>query len=125
MPADGGFPRSVWVIDDDALVREIVMRRMEAEGCRVRGFGSAEPALEALAAGAPDAAVLDNGLPGMMGIQALPVLSRAGVRVVMVTGYSSEDVHKDALLLGAGDFMTKPLDLEDLSRRLRGLRPKR
>jgi DNA-binding response OmpR family regulator len=112
---------TVWVIDDDQTVREVVSRRLEADGIRVRTFPAAEPALDALSAGRPDAAVLDNGLPGIMGIQALSRLCGAGVRVIMITGYSSEEVHKDALLLGAQDFMAKPMDLDELARRVRGL----
>ena len=121
MKADGRGPRTVWVIDDDAAVAAVVTRRLNADGCLVRTFSAAEPALEALSEGPPDAAILDNGLPGMLGIQALPRLSRAGVRVILVTGYSSEEVHKDALLLGARDFMVKPMNLDELARRVRVL----
>ncbi|MFI5363303.1 MAG: response regulator [Elusimicrobiota bacterium] len=121
MPAEASVDHFTWVIDDDPAILQVVSRRLEADGWRVRTFAAAEPALEALASGAPIAAVLDNGLPGMMGLQALPRLAAAGVRVVMITAYPSEEVHKDALLLGAQDFMVKPMDLDELTRRLRAL----
>lgn len=121
MAAEDPAPPFAWVIDDDQAVLQVVSRCLEADGWRVRTFPAAEPALEDLDSGAPLAAVLDNGLPGIMGLQALPRLAAAGVRVVMITGYPSEEVHKDALLLGAQDFMVKPMDLDELARRVRAL----
>lgn len=112
----------VLLIDDDAVIRRVAERHLGADGYDVIGVGDAEAGLDRLRAGTYDAVVLDNGLPGMMGVMALPkILALTKAPVVMITGFPNEDVHKDALLLGARAFLSKPFEFAQLSATLRGL----
>lgn len=77
---------------------------------------SAEAALDSLALSAPDAVLLDIALPGMSGLEFLRVLSerRHRVPVVAVSGIASEDEARQALALGAVEFLPTPLTLQQV-----------
>lgn len=110
---------SVLVVDDEEGVREVIARHLERRGHVVAQAADAEKAKALLAARAFDCVLLDNGLPGAMGIAALPELAAlTKAPIIMITGYPNEDVVQDALLLGAKAFMAKPLDLPELERRI-------
>ena len=99
------------VVEDDPDVVTVVRRVLERDGHRVTAAASAEAGLAALKAGSFDAVLLDNGLPGAMGIKALPEFVAAGkAPVVMMTGHPNEDVEKDALLMGAKALIGKPFE---------------
>lgn len=99
------------VVEDDLDVVHILRRVLEKAGHRVVHAPSAEEGLAALRASPFDAVLLDNGLPGAMGIKALPEFTAAGpAPVVMMTGHPNEDVEKDALLLGAKALVAKPFE---------------
>jgi two-component system OmpR family response regulator len=105
----------VLVVDDERPLVEVLTRFLEQKGQRVTGVGSAEAAEAALSAGAYDLVLLDNVLPGATGMQALGrlrVLTKAPIYVM--SGYTDDDVRKDALLLGATGFLPKPLETADL-----------
>ena len=107
--------------DDEPTIQKILSRFLGLKGHEVVCFGDAESALAAIPGNPFDAVVLDNSLPGMMGITALPRIVRlTNAPVVMITGHPSEETHRDALLLGAKSFMAKPLDLEALAAKLAG-----
>lgn len=99
------------VVEDDADVVVVVRRILERDGHTVTAAASAEEGLTALKAGAFDAVLLDNGLPGAMGIKALPeFVAATAAPIVMMTGHPNEDVEKDALLLGAKALVGKPFE---------------
>lgn len=99
------------VVEDDSDVVLVLRRILERAGHAVSHAASAEAGLAALKAGAFDAVLLDNGLPGAMGITALPELVAAtSAPIVMMTGHPNEDVEKDAMLLGAKALVGKPFD---------------
>ena len=67
-------------------------------------------------------ALLDNCLPGMTGLQAIPLLAAKGTRdVVLMTGHPSPETFSDALLIGARLCLAKPFDLAALEAQLRRL----
>jgi DNA-binding response OmpR family regulator len=117
--------KRVLVVDDEAQLRDILSRGLARAGFEVSACADAEAALSALGDGAaPDAIVLDNNLPGMMGIQALPEIAKlTPAPVVMITGQPNPDTERDARLLGAKGMMTKPLNLAELAAALRALLP--
>lgn len=105
----------VLVVEDDGAVAALVRRALEASGHSVSHAPSAEDGLAALKAGAFDLVLLDNGLPGAMGIKALPDFVALGkAPVVMMTGHVNEDVEKDAVLLGAKALLPKPFEASRL-----------
>jgi DNA-binding NarL/FixJ family response regulator len=89
-------PIDVWLIEDNASFRRTLRRALdETEGLRCgRELGSCEAAFEALAAGAaPDVVLLDVGLPGMSGIEALPRFEELAptAKVIVLTVYEDDD----------------------------------
>jgi DNA-binding response OmpR family regulator len=115
---------SVLIVDDEPDTLSIVRLCLEGEGFAVTTAADGHAALDAIAAGAPDAIVLDTMMPGMDGFELLSVMRALGLapsaRVVM-TGRNSERDHLRAWQLGADDYLTKPYDpalLADSLRRL-------
>ncbi len=96
------------VADDDAVLRGLLMRALTDLGFACLGASSVD---EALAAPAPDLAVLDVRMPGD-GLQAVAPLVAKGTCVVLLTGYGSIPLAVEAVKLGAADVLTKPCDAE-------------
>ena len=114
-----GKKRRILVVDDEPSIQNVISRYLSIKGHEVVCCGDAESALARIPAEAFDAVILDNSLPGMMGITALPlILKLTQAPVVMITGHPGEEAHRDALILGAKAFMVKPLDLEELAAKL-------
>jgi DNA-binding NtrC family response regulator len=83
---------------------------------QVKSFAEAEPAIDALEAGPPDLILLDVGLPGMDGIEALRQIksSHPDILVIMITAYEAVDTVISAMKLGAYDYVIKPLHMDGL-----------
>jgi DNA-binding NtrC family response regulator len=109
------MPFSLFVVDDEDIAREGISLALKNH-YKVQGFYAAEDALAAMAEDQPDLILLDVGLPGMNGIEALEVIKRdfPELLVIMITAY--EDVHTvvSAMKLGAYDYIVKPLDMNGL-----------
>jgi CheY-like chemotaxis protein len=115
------------IVDADAPFAALVEHALETRGHRVRTIGDGREALELLTNDeAPVRArllVLELGLPGLDGLSLLRQLAEAGVlktsKVVVVTTRSVEAEMIKAMELGAVDYITKPVSLPVLMRRLR------
>ncbi len=106
---------SIFVVDDETVAREGVALALQKE-YRVRAFGSAETFLDAIEDDAPDLVLLDVGLPGMSGLQALEQIKarQPEMIVIMITAYEDVMTVIKAMKLGAYDYMVKPLKMETL-----------
>jgi DNA-binding NtrC family response regulator len=106
----------VLVVDDERQQREILQMILEAEGYGCATAGNGTQALEALRAGPFDLVLTDLKMPGMNGIVLLQELLRAapGICVVLMTAHGSIHTAVDAMKKGALDYLTKPLDREQL-----------
>jgi FixJ family two-component response regulator len=102
----------VYVIDDDAGVRESLARVLAAEGRRVETFESAEAFLEGSRERHPCCAIMDLRLPGMGGMELLVEMQRRGWRlpVIMMTAFAEVSTAVRAMRLGAVDIYQKPAD---------------
>lgn len=102
------------VVDDDALNRDLMVRRLAKRGFDASDAESGEKALERVRAGATDLVLLDVEMPGMSGLEVLAQLrkaySPAQLPVIMVTGKAGSDDVVQALEAGANDYVTKPID---------------
>jgi DNA-binding NtrC family response regulator len=107
---------TILVVEDEAGLADAIQAYLQRQGATVHAFRSAEPALAALAEVAPDVALLDLNLPGMDGLAALAAIrrERPETLVVMMTAYSSVSTAVQAMRGGAADYLTKPLDLDEL-----------
>ncbi|MGE5189069.1 MAG: sigma-54-dependent transcriptional regulator [Gemmatimonadota bacterium] len=111
---------SVWIVDDEESIRQGIADAL-ADRYAVTAFPSAEAALEAIGPAAPDLVLLDIGLPGMSGIEALRVLKQRHpeVLVIMITAYEDVNSVVAAMKGGAHDYILKPLHMESLEMSIR------
>lgn len=119
LEADGSTAApSVLVVDDDPGVREMLVEILERD-TRLRVAGEAcdgAEAVEAVARLKPDAIILDHQMPGMTGLQVLPVLRRQAPNavVVMLSGTPNADFSRLATEAGADAYFQKGVRLFDL-----------
>jgi signal transduction histidine kinase len=99
----------ILVAEDDAGVRELVVRRLEAAGYAVRTAASGAEALAALEAEPPDLLLLDYILGDMTALAVLEALVESGgaPAFVVTTGQGSEDIAVDIMKRGARDYLVK------------------
>jgi DNA-binding NtrC family response regulator len=109
-------PGRVLVVDDEPNQREILQMILASEGYQAATAGNGSQALLALKEGAFDLVLTDLKMPGMNGIVLLEELLRAapGICVVLMTAHGSIDTAVDAMKKGALDYLTKPIDREQL-----------
>lgn len=114
---------TIYAIEDERDIRELIAFNLSREGYRVREFASAEPALEALKAEKPDMILLDMMLPGIDGFETLRRIrmksETAAIPVVMVTARTDDADIVAALELGADDYICKPFSPRVLTARVR------
>ena len=108
--------RHILIIDDDALMRRSVSLHLEQNGYRASTAASAEDALALARRDRPDLILLDIGLPGMDGLQAIRHFQRDmdDVPVIFVTARRRELDTILGLEMGADDYITKPFNLDIL-----------
>ncbi len=112
----------IMLVDDDALLRRSLGYTLGQAGYRTSAHASAEDALASLAANPPDLVLLDIGLPGMDGLDALRALQqRLDVPVIFVTARRRELEQVLGLELGADDYITKPFDPDVLLARIKAV----
>ena len=108
---DGAAP-TVYVVDDDPSIRELIVWLMERDGLRVEAFANARAFLKAYPPGAPGCLVLDLYLPGMGGLDLQRYLIEHGIDmpVIFLSGRADVPHAVKALRDGAVDFIEKPFD---------------
>ena len=106
---------SIFIIDDEVSIRQGLSFALQKD-YQVQAFASAEEALKALQPGTPDLILLDIGLPGMSGLDALKEIKRISPEtlVIMVTAYEEINTVIGAMKMGAHDYIIKPIHLESV-----------
>ena len=106
----------VFVVDDDASVREALAGLIRSAGWDVEVFASAHEFLTHSRADAPSCLVLDVGLPGLSGLdlQARMAELHNDIPIVFITGHGDVPMSVRAMKAGAVEFLTKPFLDEDL-----------
>jgi len=102
---------TILVVDDEEVVRR-GFQRVLANRCRqVETVGTGEQALEAMENQPYDIVLLDLRMPGMDGMSILKTMKTRWPEgeVIMITGYPSIDTAREAIRLGACDYLAKPL----------------
>lgn len=114
------MPNSILLVDDDALLRRSLSYSLERAGYGVRSAGTAEDALTAARLDLPDLVLLEMGLPGMDGLEALRQFRRLGeMPVLFITARRSRTDEIAGLAEGADDYITKPIDTGVLLERIK------
>ncbi|WP_296809515.1 sigma-54 dependent transcriptional regulator [Thiocapsa sp.] len=114
----------VCLIEDDPIMGEALVQRLELEGFAVVWHRTGCDGMRALAAGVADLAVIDVNLPDLSGADLFARLLDERVRIppsLFITGYGSIEDAVRLLKLGAADYLTKPLDPTALIEKLRAL----
>jgi DNA-binding response OmpR family regulator len=107
--------KHILVVDDDALMRRSLAFNLQQSGYRTSTAGNAEDALALCQRDQPDLVLLDIGLPGMDGLDALrQIKDQFNTPVIFVTARRRELDEVLGLELGADDYVTKPFDLDVL-----------
>ena len=106
----------VFVVDDDASVRDSLDSLFRSVGLRVELFGSADEFLQGQHPDAPCCLVLDVRLPGLSGLEFQTELIRTGknVPIIFLTGHGDIPMTVQAMKSGAIEFLTKPCRDQDL-----------
>jgi len=111
----------VLIVDDDKAFLAILSERMQNRGMEVSTAESAAEALQMLEKESFDAVLLDLMMPEMVGIEALQVMRKKQpeVQVIFVTGHPSVSKGVEAMKLGAMDFISKPVDMGELTEKIK------
>ena len=108
--------KHILIVDDDDLLRRSLAFNLQQAGFEVNTAARAEDALEMVAITTPDLVILDIGLPGMDGLDALRELKgQLEVPVIFLTARRRELDEVVGLELGADDYVTKPFDVDVLT----------
>jgi two-component system response regulator ResD len=112
----------VLVVDDEAIVRDVLTRYLEREGFQVEAAADGEAALELASRSRPDIVVLDLMLPKVDGLEVFRRLRDVGdVPVLMLTAKGEEVDRLVGLELGADDYVSKPFSPREVVARIRAI----
>ncbi len=107
---------TILVVDDEVLVRDLLVRFLSLRGYRVHGAQGGREALRMVDEFKPDLVMLDLIMPDMNGVEVLRALKErefAG-STILLTGNQNEEVLSEAWALGPQEALPKPVDLERL-----------
>ncbi|MEK6716715.1 MAG: response regulator [candidate division NC10 bacterium] len=110
----------VLVVDDDPVTVELLQGFLVGKGYEVSTAGDGAEALRMLKEERPHLVLLDILMPKMDGLEVLRQLRAIDkeVSVIMITAVNEEETGRQAMALGAFDYITKPLDLHYLEQSL-------
>jgi DNA-binding response OmpR family regulator len=106
------------VIDDDASLLDLLRVHLRAAGHDVRAVSDAADGIRYILAEAPELSLSDIAMPYLDGMELLRALRSdpmtKSIPVIFLTGRADDDTLVKARQLGADDFLTKPIQVEDL-----------
>ena len=107
---------TVFVVDDDDLVRASIQGMLKSVGLRSETFGTAQEFLRSKRTDGPSCLILDVRLPGISGLDFQRELADAGIRIpiIFITGHGDIPMTVKAMKSGAVEFLTKPFRDQDL-----------
>jgi DNA-binding NtrC family response regulator len=106
----------ILVVDDDETVRWSYLRSLEGTSCQVAAARDGEEALQTMEKNPFDVVLLDMRMPGQDGLSVLRTIKQKwpDSEVVIITGYPTVDSAKQAVQLGAYDYVAKPVGPQDV-----------
>ena len=110
------IPKRILIVDDEPAHRLMLRAHLEQAGFQVLEAALGQEALDRLAAEPVDLILLDLMMPGLAGLEVLEQLSAHGhaAPAIIMTAYGTIDSAVKALKIGAEDYLTKPLDTDEL-----------
>lgn len=126
---NGSVPPTVMVVEDFEDNRFMMRRLLEMSGYRVLEAVNGEEAVELAHRERPQLILMDLSLPQLDGLAATRRIRQypdmKNVPIVAVSAHDTADFHADALAAGCNDYVTKPIDFDQLEALLSRLLPKR
>jgi len=109
-------PYSIYIVDDEEVARNGLKLALKKKNYNVQAFESAEVGLKAIDENPPDLVLLDIGLPGMSGVEALEIINvrYPEVIVVMITAYEDVPTVVSSMRNGAYEYVVKPVQMDAL-----------
>jgi len=110
-------PATVLIVDDEGQICDLLGQALANEGYQVRTARSGAEAMRIASNEPIELTLLDLRLPDMDGIQTLQQLKKIHEHlvVIMITGYGTLETARAAMMGGAFDYLTQPVDLEYLN----------
>jgi FixJ family two-component response regulator len=107
---------TVFIVDDDAQMRESLRNLIRSVGLRVELFASAQEFVQSQHPDSPSCLVLDVRMPGLSGLDLQKQASEAGLEIpiIFITGHGDIPMSVRAMKAGAVEFLTKPFRDQDL-----------
>lgn len=115
--------RKILIIDDEVEFASTLCQRLRLRKFDVTEAHSGREGVAVLAGLMPDIVLLDLKMPDMSGLEVLAQIRTRlpDTDVIMLTGHGSDAAGKEALAMGAADYLMKPVDFKELLTRLAGL----
>ncbi|MGC2462913.1 MAG: response regulator [Steroidobacteraceae bacterium] len=106
----------ILIVDDDETVRWSYLRSLQSSCCQVTAASDGEEALQTMEQNPADVVLLDMRMPGQDGLAVLRTMKQKWPEseVVIITGYPTVDGAKQAVQLGAYDYLAKPVGPQDV-----------
>ena len=107
---------TTYIVDDEAVARNGLKMALKKNNYKVQAFDTAESALKAIDENPPDLVLLDIGLPGMSGVEALEIIKERHpeVIIVMITAYEDVKTVVSSMKNGAYEYVVKPVQMDTL-----------
>jgi DNA-binding NtrC family response regulator len=121
------IPTKVLIVDDEKDFVEMFSLRLQEMGERVFTANSGQECLDILGGEDIDVVVLDIKMPGMDGIETLREIKKRQpiVEVILLTGHGAIDTAVTGMKLGAYDYLLKPADAKEMTKKLEGARKRK
>lgn len=115
-----GNPPTVLIVEDDSATRRLYKFLLTNGGYTVLEAEDGLVALDQLAHHQCDLVITDMNMPRMDGLELIKAIRRdyTDVYVILITAFGTPETQKQALRIGANDYLTKPFDFEELERRV-------
>jgi len=112
-----GGDEKILIVDDDSVQRKVAGQLLKRLGYKIHAVSSGEQAVDYVKEYEPDLLVLDMGLDGIDGTETYRQILefRPNQRAIILSGYAMSQRVEEALRLGAGAFITKPIALNALA----------
>ncbi len=112
----------ILLVDDEVVFTDNMANLLSTRGYYVKSAYTGEMAIKLLEKELFDVIVLDLKMPGMDGITTLEKIKELGLftETLILTGHGSIDTAREALKIGAYDYLTKPCEIEELEDKIKG-----
>jgi DNA-binding NtrC family response regulator len=117
----------VLLVDDEEDFIDTLSQRLEVRGLKVTGATRGAEAVELVDKQEFDAIILDLAMPGMDGLETLKRIreNHPEAEIIILTGHASIKTSIEAMKLGAEDYLEKPVDMQELLRKIEEAKHKR